>query len=65
MNKSKNRALTMSQHEENENPFEELDRFFARPPVPRDKCPDAISWWGDHVRHHSFMNLNGLTVLYY
>ena len=29
-----------------ENPFEEFDRFFGSDPVPHDKCPDIISWFG-------------------
>ena len=29
-----------------ENPFEEFDRFFRSNPIPYDKCPDIISWFG-------------------
>ena len=29
-----------------ENLFDEFDRFFGTEPVPCDKCPDIISWFG-------------------
>jgi hypothetical protein len=28
------------------NPYEELDRFFAKPVVDHEHCPDIIAWWG-------------------
>ncbi|KAM6498413.1 Ribonuclease H-like domain containing protein [Amanita muscaria] len=51
--KTKSHAST-SRREENENLFEELDRFFMKPTIPRHECLDVISWWGDHQQYTDF-----------
>lgn len=28
------------------NPFAELERYFAKPRVSRERCPDVIRFWG-------------------
>jgi hypothetical protein len=29
-----------------QDPFEELNRYFAKRTVSRKDCPDPVSWWG-------------------
>jgi hypothetical protein len=29
-----------------EDPYEEFDRYFSRPPAPRKSCLDIVGWWG-------------------
>ena len=42
-----------SDHSENEdhdgsNPLSELERYFSRPRVSHEHCPDVIKFWGVH-----------------
>ena len=43
---NKPKALTAIQPLQDTNPYEELDRFFAKPVVYHEDCPDIIAWWG-------------------
>jgi hypothetical protein len=37
------------------NPYEELDRFFAKLVVDHEHCPDIIAWWGVSKSHLPFV----------
>ena len=32
--------------ENEQNPFEELNRYLNRPQLQREDCPNLITWWG-------------------
>jgi hypothetical protein len=34
----------------NANPFEELERYFRDPVVPKQLCPEIIPWWGVSIK---------------
>jgi hypothetical protein len=61
--RNKPKASTSNQLLHDTNPYEELDRFFAKPVVAREHCPDIIAWWG--VSQSRFASVEAALNVYY
>jgi hypothetical protein len=49
MIKKKQKKKALAETMEDENPFEELERFLRHPRLRRQDCPNPIPWWGVSV----------------
>ena len=47
-----------------ENPYEELERYFHDPVVPRRMCPEVIPWWGVSIYFHLVTGLYSIGLFF-
>ena len=51
-------GVSVPHPQSDENPFEELERYFRDPLVSKRACPEVIPWWGVSISSsYSIFNL--------